>query len=289
MKKLLLLLFVTILNHSVTKAQCPSGANAIKSAYSQCASGCGVLLFGWPSGVVVNVYGGSPISIITSAVISGTLGSGQTGNALICVPDCNTPLLFASTTTGATSGCVITVIGTVAVKLNDFSAVSSGNKNTMLKWTGANEVGDVKYTVQRSIDGKNFIDLKTINAENNGKASNTYSFTDDAAIAGNNHYRIKIAEVSGSISYSETNLVKKQTNFSVSIYPNPVNNNFKVTIPQKFLPATVEVVNAQGMVVYKSKTTLETLNITKNLQRGTYALKVTGSNNETITQKVIKQ
>lgn len=289
MKKLLLLLFVAIFNLSVAKAQCPTGANAIKSAYSQCSSGCGVLLFGWPSGVVVNVYGGSPISIITSAVISGTLGSGQTGNALICVPDCNTPLLFASTSSGATSGCVITVIGTVPVKIREFSAISSSTKNAILKWTGENETVAVKYTIQKSNDGKNFIDLKTIDAENNGKASNNYSFTDEAAIAGNNHYRIKVTEVSGSISYSETSLVKKQNSFSVSVYPNPVNNNFKVTIPQKFLPATVEVVNAQGQVVYNSKTTLETLNITKNLQRGIYALKVTGSSNETITQKIIKQ
>lgn len=289
MKKLLLLLFVTILNLSVAKAQCPSGANAIKSAYSQCSSGCGVLLFGWPAGVVVNVYGGSPISIITSAVISGTLGSGQTGNALICVPDCVTPLLFASTTTGATSGCVITVIGTVAVKLTDFSAASYSNKGTIVKWTGSNEMGAEKYTVQRSSDGKNFIDLKTIAAENNGRASNTYSFTDEAAIAGNNHYRLKITEVTGSISYSETNLVKKQANFSVSVYPNPAANNFKVSIPVKFLPATVEVMNAQGQTVYNAKTLLETLNITKPLQPGTYALKVTGNNDETITQKLIKQ
>ena len=128
MKKLLLPLFVIAFTHSITKAQCPPGAFAYQSLYPQCASGCGVLLLGWPEGVIVNIYGGTPLTIITSALISGTLGDGGTGDAFTCVP-CNTPLIYASTVLNATGGCVIATIGIVPIKLTDFSASSSAGNS----------------------------------------------------------------------------------------------------------------------------------------------------------------
>ncbi|HMO62843.1 MAG TPA: T9SS type A sorting domain-containing protein [Ferruginibacter sp.] len=289
MKKLLLLLFVTItITTSVTKAQCPPGAFAYKSTYAQCASGCGVLLIGWPAGVLVNIYGGSPLTIITSAVISGTLGSGGTGDAFVCVP-CDIPLVFAAQTNNATTGCVIALIGTVPVKLSNFSTTANGTKGYTIKWTGSNETTGTKYTVQRSANGRDFTNLTTITAEDNGQASNHYAYNDDAALAGNNYYRIKTNELSGSESYSEIALVKKQQHFSISVYPNPVVNGFKVTIPEKFLPATVELVNSLGQPVYSTKTMQATLSIDKLLKNGMYSLRVTGSDNITVTQKLIKQ
>ncbi|MFT3680593.1 MAG: T9SS type A sorting domain-containing protein [Ferruginibacter sp.] len=288
MKKLLLLLFITITSFSGIKAQCPIGAFALKSTYAQCGSGCGVLLIGWPSGVLVNIYGGTPLNIITSAVITGTLGSGTTGNAFVCVP-CNVPLVFASSATGATSGCVIADVGTVPVKLSGFAAVSSATRASSLKWTGSNEIAGIKYIVQRAADGRNFSDLSTIIPENNGKDIHTYSFNDESTLPGNNYYRIKAVEITGNITYTETVLIKKQNDFSVSVYPNPVVNNFKVSLPKKFLPATLEVVNAQGQTVYSAKTQQETTNISKAFQKGVYALKVTAADNSTVTQKIVKE
>jgi hypothetical protein len=289
MKKLLLLLFVTItLNMSVTKAQCPPGAFAYKSAYAQCASGCGVLLIGWPAGVLVNIYGGTPLTIITSAVISGTLGSGGTGDAFVCVP-CDIPLVFAAQTNNATSGCVIALIGTVPVKLSEFAITGNGAKGCTIKWTGSNETGGVKYTVQRSANGRDFTNIATVTAENNGKPSNTYVYTDENALPGNNYYRIKTTEISGAETYSEIGLIKKQQDFAVSVYPNPSSGNFKVSIPEKFLPAQVDVVNETGQTVYTTKTMLNTLTIEQHLRNGVYALRVTGADKTTVTQKLVKQ
>lgn len=288
MKKLLLLFSVIAFSHSITKAQCPPGAFAYQSLYPQCASGCGVLLLGWPEGVVVNIYGGTPLAIITTALISGTLGGGGTGDAFTCVP-CNTPLIYASTILNATGGCVIATIGIVPIKLTDFSASSSTTNSSLLKWTASQEAGGVKYIVQRSEDGRNFNDVKTLLAYKNGKSSNSYTYEDFGLTGGNKYYRLKVIEITGSIMYSSVAIVKNEANSGFSIYPNPVLNNFTVIVAERFLPATVEIYNAQGQSVYKNKINQSFVKIDQQFKSGIYALKVTGNNNISATQKLIKK
>jgi hypothetical protein len=284
MKKLLLLILLAVALIQVpAKAQCPPGAFAYQSLYPQCPSGCGVLLLGWPEGVVVNIYGGTPLTIITSALISGTLGNGGTGDAFTCVP-CNTPLVYASAILGASGGCVIATIGVVPVKLTSFSAVLSNN-NCILKWTASSETGTVKYIIQKSDDGRNFTDVTTIKGTQ--LPINNYSFS-DAAVRGSAFYRIKVVEVSGNIIYSETVLVKNQNQFGFSVYPNPAPNEFTVAIPAKFLPASVEIINAQGATLHSQKINQSTYTVNKYLPKGIYAVKVTGSNSESLTQRLIK-
>lgn len=285
MKKVLsLILLAVALLQAPVKAQCPPGAFAYQSLYPQCPSGCGVLLLGWPEGVLVNIYGGTPLTIITSTIISGTLGGSGTGDAFTCVP-CNTPLVYASNVNGATSGCVIATIGVVPVKLTNFTAVSNGT-TTLLKWTASSETGTVKYTIQKSNNGRSFTDLGTINGKQ--FAENNYNFTDASSTIGSVFYRIKATEVSGSNTYSEVIMVKSQHDFAFSVYPNPAIESFKVTLPGKFLPATVEVINAQGAVIHSAKTNQATYTVSQYLQKGIYAVRVTGSNNESVTQRLIK-
>ena len=97
-----------------------------------------------------------------------------------------------------------------------------------------------------------------------------------------------MVEISGNTFYSEIVLIKNENEFGFSIYPNPAVNEFKITLPGKFLPANIEIINAQGIIVYKQKTNQATCNINKSLSKGVYAVKVTGSNNSTVTQRLIK-
>jgi len=285
MKKLLIFILLAAALYQVpAKAQCPPGAFAYQSLYPQCPSGCGVLLLGWPEGVLVNIYGGTPLTIITSTVISGTLGGPGTGDAFTCVP-CNTPLVYASAVVGASSGCVIATIGVVPVKLLNFSAAVAGS-NCVIKWTATSETGTVKYTVQRSLDGKLFTDMATINGKQ--LAENNYSFIDANPVKGSSFYRIQAREISGTVTYSEIVLVKNQNAFGFSIYPNPAAEEFKVNLPAKFLPANIDVINAQGAVVFSAKASQPLYTVNRYLPKGIYAVKVTGSNNESVTQRLIK-
>jgi len=285
MKKLLtLLLFVVALNQTLLRAQCPPGAFAYQSAYPQCPTGCGVLLLGWPEGVLVNIYGGAPLTIITSTVISGTLGGSGTGDAFTCVP-CNTPLIFASTQNGAVSGCVIATIGVVPVKMSGFRATALGS-SCQLSWSASAETGKVEYTIQKSNDGRNFSDIGSLAGKQ--MPLNEYSYTDQAAGEGTLYYRVKATEISGAVNYTPTAMVYLRKSAAVSIYPNPSSAGFNLSLPAAMLPATVELLNAQGVRLSAFNINQPLSTLSASLPKGLYTVKVTGRNQESAVQRIIK-
>ncbi|MFM2359751.1 MAG: hypothetical protein RLY16_1744 [Bacteroidota bacterium] len=285
MKKYFLTLVTLLFLATGVKSQCPPNAFAFTSTYPQCPDGCGVLLKDWPEGVVVNIYGGTPLVIITSVLIPGTYGGPGTGNAFSCVP-CNVPLVFASTNPNASSGCVIIYLGTVAIDITSFSVTNTGNQ-PQLKWTAANDSrGDV-YTVQKSTLNGQFVDIAALPAI--GGTNKTYNYTDATLNAGNVQYRLKMTDIAGTVTYSQTVTVKAKTSFGISIYPNPTQQGFHVAVPTALLPASIQLINAQGQIVAKQNTTVANNEFTQSLPAGIYAVRVTGSNNEIITQTLIKK
>ena len=286
MKKFIIILSTLFFLQTASDAQCPPGAFAYQSLYPQCGSGCGVLLLGWPEGVLVNIYGGTPLAVITSALISGTLGDGGTGDAFTCVP-CNVPLVYAAAGPGASSGCGIATIGLVPVKLVAFSVIHSGKKGIDIKWTTTQELEPVKYIVQRSQNSLDFIDIATINGKQ--QLNNQYIFTDDYIKKGTVYYRVKVKEAAGQLFYSSVSVINNQTDIGIMAFPNPIENGFKLTIPQQLLPATYQIINAQGQSVYSAATNRVTTEINQLLTTGIYAIRVKGSNNETATQTIIKK
>jgi hypothetical protein len=286
MKKILTIFTLVLLLNTSVDAQCPPGAFAYQSLYPQCPSGCGVLLLGWPEGVLVNIYGGSPLIVVSNAIISGTLGGGGTGDAFTCVP-CNIPLVYASAIPGANGGCVIATIGIVPVKLTNFMVNISGTNSCEIKWSSSQETEPVKYIIQRSNNGRDFTDIVTINGLH--QALNKYAYTDLNVSNNTQFYRVKVVELSGHIFYSETSLVKTKAGNNLTVYPNPVIEGFKVTIPTQNLPANVQIMNAQGQIIYTQAINTGTTEINKQLATGIYSVRVVSKNKGAFTQTIIKK
>jgi hypothetical protein len=273
----------------IAKAQCPPGASATESVYAFCSEGCGVLLTNWPAGVLVDIFGGVPMHVITEATISGTYNpaSGATGNAFVCVP-CNTPLTFASIVPQSSNGCVITNTNILPVTLNNFSA-SKSEGNTLLKWDVSLEQGIVQYYIERSNDGKVFKDISTIEGSGTTVINKTYTYLDASSEWGTVYYRLKITQDNGGISYSPVKLIDNSSELTIKAYPNPViGNSFTIDVPVDLLPASITILDAQGRIIYQTKITQPTSTINADLTTGVYALKVIGIDNSIVIQKIIK-
>ncbi len=287
MKKYLLtaLLFITL--SGAVKSQCPPNALAFASVYPQCPDGCGVLLRDWPEGVLVNIYGGDPLSIITSVAIPGVLGGSGVGNAFVCVP-CNIPLVFASTLPGATSGCVIVYLGVLPITLTDFTASSGNGRAPVISWTAATDTRNVTYTVQRSEGEAAFTDISTINAR--GGYAQRYQYTDLSAGSGNIRYRIRYQDGTGDVSYSAIKSVKiGMGNSFGGIFPNPSRNSFKIQVNPVALPATARLINSQGQTVASIIINNPVTEFGNQLGRGVYALRLTDKNHNSQTQILVKE
>ncbi|HET9747118.1 MAG TPA: hypothetical protein VFP97_15490 [Chitinophagaceae bacterium] len=147
---------------------------------------------------------------------------------------------------------------TLPVSLLSFSA-KKNYESIELMWVTEAESNISHYELQRSSDGRSFSSLQTIQSRNTLSKMN-YSYRDNKPANGIAYYRLKIAEVDGSISYSKIVTVQFATGNSIAVYPtlwkkgtalkisNPNNENL-----------TAHFFTATGQHVSSAKTTRSSL------------------------------
>jgi hypothetical protein len=187
---------------------------------------------------------------------------------------------------------------TLPVVLKSFTAQLNNNK-VDLKWITSTEINASHFVIERSYNGSDFSDIATVLAFGNTTDEKNYQFADnsfasDKVVA---YYRLRQVDLDGKEEFSSTRIIRisKQNQNTVSIltFPNPVNNELRITIPNNWQgkKVTYEVVNANGQTVRKTETAsasqTETVN-TSTLSRGFYVVKVS-YNGETAQQKIVKQ
>jgi hypothetical protein len=195
----------------------------------------------------------------TSATDSVQIGTAQSHNIPYLMPQDTGVYVCKVSVNG---GCLTRVssfrldgaCGTWLLSDEKFSA--SGklvNEKTELEWRANKDFKADKFVVERSTDARNFTALGTVNATQSATTSSRYLFTDNAPVAGNNFYRIKI--INGhTITYSKVIEINKGIDVSLAVIPNPVNRSFTVR-PTGIASGVYElrIVNAGGGVVHAQR------------------------------------
>ena len=167
------------------------------------------------------------------------------------------------------------------VLLKSFSSYyNAGCAN--LSWSTVTELNVANYMVQRSVNGTDFVTVKTIPALNKF-TSTTYSYSDAISTIGNLYYRLLMVDRNGTFTCSKIVMVKIGTGYTCSLSPNPVNNRLKLHITNdKFENVTLQVVNRLGKVVYQQPAYLckgatdISLDVT-NYSKGSYLVSIRGT------------
>ena len=114
--------------------------------------------------------------------------------------------------------------GPLPLRLLSFSGSRAGGEVT-LDWATADEKGVQGYTIERSADGTAFLLLSTVAANNSAAGTNTYRFTDkNAGETARLYYRLKMLDLDGSFTYSNTLAIAGSSNSTTAhytVYPNP--------------------------------------------------------------------
>ena len=125
------------------------------------------------------------------------------------------------TTTGQSTEYILGVAsGTLPVSLLNFSAYRI-NAAVQLTWRSENEINFSGYEIERSTDGLSFNTIGQTSAEHAANI-NSYSFTDNSPVAGNNFYRLKQINSDGNDIYSKIVSVNFSKKIIITITPNPV-------------------------------------------------------------------
>lgn len=143
-------------------------------------------------------------------------------------------------------GCVI-----LPIELSEFTATCSDSGN-VLNWTTQSEKNADHFSVERSLNGKDFFPL----FEQKGKGSNYtgehYMFTDKDTPKELSYYRVKQTDLDNSITYSEiitAERCKIKTEFLYNLFPNPAGETIHVSFRNQEENTKIILRNSFGTVV----------------------------------------
>lgn len=91
--------------------------------------------------------------------------------------------------------------GTLPISLTSFTA-KPVNQTILLNWNTASEVNNNYFDVLRSVNGKSFTAIVTVNGLGDSNVSKDYSFVDENPYAGTNYYQLVQHDFDGKTSSS---------------------------------------------------------------------------------------
>ncbi|MFK7775735.1 MAG: T9SS type A sorting domain-containing protein [Saprospiraceae bacterium] len=206
---------------------------------------------------------------------TGTTGSNGSGTIINNLTSDPPPFGVIYFTYGTTSA-----INVLPVELTFFQAVQQ-NTHAHLQWETASERNTSHFSVERSINGVDFIEIGSVTGSGDGIIVNQYTFKDIAPVNGINYYRLKIVDHDYSFEYSNIEVVVFDTESSIQLYPNPIEK----TIQLKGLDietdnVQLEIIDRNGKLIFANKVPVKygQLQISTDLANikysGTYFLRV---------------
>jgi hypothetical protein len=177
------------------------------------------------------------------------------------------------------------------IELLTFSAKYEEGK-VILNWSTATEFNNDYFTIEKSIDGKEFEKVLSIKGAGNSTIIQNYITEDLNPYQGISYYRLKQTDYDGLTSFSDLVAVKIESKVkNIEIFPNPLSENQNITLDifgNKNEIVDIKAIDNLGRIYYSNNIILESeehiLNI--SLPNGLYYI-IVNINNNTINRKII--
>lgn len=183
-----------------------------------------------------------------------------------------------------------------SVQLSSISNASTVN----LKWVTESEYNTDHFVIERSTDGRSFIALGETKASGSTTSTTAYTSADDIrTIAAKPvlFYRIKVVDVDGKYSYSNTIAIRLVKQSKAQVWPSPFSSQLNVQVEQEAgSTLDVKIYNMTGVLVYNKRqvTTAGTNSIqlvdqVSRLAAGMYVIELLSNNSKIYSETIIKQ
>lgn len=186
------------------------------------------------------------------------------------------------------------------VKLLSFTG-KENNKSAELGWDITQDSDPDYFEVQKSDDGNNFTSIATIqgSAGQQLAASVSYHYTDQAHLTGATFYRLKMTDISGTVTYSKIVLISTAAvaRNEIKIFPTIVTDN-KINLKAGSLlkQAHIEIFDFSGKIVLSQAlpptAAGQTINMPVSygkLAKGVFLVRIKEAGVPICTQKIIVQ
>lgn len=243
--------------------------------------------------LVVAHYSGTLWSSKGNGATTGGVGAGVAGT-IISSANVTTfsPFAFGAIAGWANNPLPVTLIS--------FTAVENGN-NVKLNWSTASEVNNDYFTVQKTLDGVIFEDVKKVDGHGNSINTIEYEDFDIQPYNGQSYYRLAQTDFDGNITYSSLQpvLFNRTANnyFDFNVYPNPVNEGQTINInlasstKQEVLVVVIDVLGQEyysKVIVIENGSTTIAIDPYNNIAAGTYIIKASSDNDLFLKKLIVK-
>lgn len=150
------------------------------------------------------------------------------------------------------------------------------NSTVQLSWITSSEINNDYFTIEKSFNGVDFVEIATIKGAGNSNEILKYSYKYQESNLGLIYYRLRQTDFDGR--FSESNIIKLNMKNTVNpvVYPNPVMQGSTITISSiQEDVVKIAIYNLSGKLMYEvaSENTSELVVNTSDFKHGTYIIK----------------
>jgi len=189
---------------------------------------------------------------------------------------------------GAQSPAYLTVDGAsdctvLPIELIDFNGTNNNGINE-LYWSTASEINNNYFTIERSMDARNWETIKFIDGAGNSNTTLIYSYYDDSYYYETSYYRLKQTDYDGKYTYSKTISISSDNKNNINIFPNPAKDF--ITITGTTENVLMDIYSSDGIKIKSIKAGDNSTSINvNNFPNGIYILTFINNNGEMSSHK----
>lgn len=166
------------------------------------------------------------------------------------------------------------------------------DKTVHLDWHTSTEINSDYFSIERSLDSREFREIGKVKAAFNSSGLKDYRFIDSTPMTGRNYYRIKQVDFDGKFSFSEIKSISiSSMSLVYSIVPNPAKNFITLSFDKPQRQYNIIITDMQGKIVHVINNpsaiymTQHKIDLS-NIPNGIYLVSVM-TNNGNYTQKLL--
>jgi hypothetical protein len=195
---------------------------------------------------------------------------------------------FINGTHQPTNPCTI-----LPITIKDFIVLPEFDGTVSLKWSTYSERNNDFFTIERSTDGVNYVEIHKQVGAGNSTSELNYGAVDFLPEPGLNYYRLKQTDFDGNFEYFEpvaVNVIPAMLN--MTLIPNPTSRDASVLLSSRSRQhVSIEVIDLTGKQLYHTADFINEGNTSFTMpsetwNSGTYIVRVI-TDKETLTEKLI--
>ena len=161
-------------------------------------------------------------------------------------------------------------------------------EGVLLKWTTASEVKNDYFAIEKSRDGKQWLEIAKVNGAGYSIKMTDYNVQDNKPSDGLSYYRLKQVDFDGQETYSDIVSIEFDYADIFSVFPNPAYNNQELVIDSKILvnDLRVKIIDHKGVLIQNSLPILGSISL-QDIPPGSYLLSLYSDTEQLSTSKLI--